>query len=98
MRIRPPRACLSNVCNLARPSAIVCGGREQVHSAFRARQSRLPALHPRFRPRLDAVSLLVESVLRLVRLMDNGETTGSFLAFLVKPVYYMAIRDNPVPP
>ena len=45
-----------------------------------------------------AVSLLVESVLRLVRLMSNGETTGSFLAFLVKPVYYMAIRDNPLPP
>jgi hypothetical protein len=44
------------------------------------------------------VSLLVESVLRFVRLMSNGETTGSFLAFLVKPVYYMAIRDNPVPP
>ena len=42
-----------------------------------------------------AVSLLVESVLRLVRLMNNGETTGSFLAFLVKPVYYMAIKDNP---
>jgi len=44
------------------------------------------------------VSLLVESVLRLVRLMDKGETTGSFLAFLLKPVYYMAIRDNPLPP
>jgi hypothetical protein len=42
------------------------------------------------------VSLLAESVLRLVRLMSSGETTGSFLAFLVKPVYYMAIRDNPV--
>jgi len=42
--------------------------------------------------------LLVESALRLVRLMDKGEITGSFLAFLVKPVYYMAIRDNPVPP
>jgi hypothetical protein len=27
--------------------------------------------------------------------MSNGETTGSFLAFLVKPVYYMAIKDNP---
>lgn len=44
------------------------------------------------------LSLLVESVLRLVRLMDKGEITGSLLAFLVKPVYYMAIKDNPVPP
>jgi hypothetical protein len=42
-----------------------------------------------------AVLLLVESVVRFVRLMSNGETTGSFLAFLVKPVYYMAIKDNP---
>ncbi len=42
-----------------------------------------------------AVPLLVESVLRLVKLMTNSETTGSFLAFLVKPVYYMAIKDNP---
>jgi hypothetical protein len=45
-----------------------------------------------------AVSLLVESVLRLVRLMDKREITGSFLAFLVKPVYFMAIKDNPLPP
>ncbi|MGB7294536.1 MAG: hypothetical protein WBC70_03030 [Candidatus Aminicenantales bacterium] len=44
------------------------------------------------------VSLLVESVLRLVRLLSNGETTGSVLAFLVKPIYYMAIKDNPLPP
>ena len=44
------------------------------------------------------ISLLVESVLRLVRLLDKGEITGSFLAFLVKPVYYMAIKDNPLPP
>jgi len=44
------------------------------------------------------VALIVESVLRLVRLMDKGEITGSFLAFLAKPVYYMAIKDNPVPP
>lgn len=44
------------------------------------------------------LSLLAESVVRLVRLMSNGETTGSYLAFLVKPVYYMAIRDNPPPP
>ncbi len=42
-------------------------------------------------------SLFLESVTRLIRLM-NGEMTGSFLAFFVKPVYYMAIKDNPVPP
>jgi len=45
-----------------------------------------------------AVPLLLESVLRIIRLTSNGETTGSFLAFLVKPVYYMAIKDNPAPP
>jgi hypothetical protein len=44
------------------------------------------------------ISLLVESLLRLVRLLDKGEITGSFLAFFVKPVYYMAIRDNPALP
>jgi len=42
-------------------------------------------------------ALFLECVLRLVRLM-NRETTGSFFGFLVKPVYYMAIRDEPVPP
>jgi hypothetical protein len=42
-----------------------------------------------------AFLLIVESVGRLVRLMSNGETTGSLLAFLIKPVYYMAIKDNP---
>jgi hypothetical protein len=42
-----------------------------------------------------SVSLIVESVVRLIRLLSNGETTGSILAFLVKPVYYMAIKDNP---
>jgi hypothetical protein len=45
-----------------------------------------------------SVLLIVESVLRIVRLMDKGEITGSLLAFLVKPAYYMAIKDNPVPP
>jgi hypothetical protein len=45
-----------------------------------------------------SVLLIVESVLRIVRLMDKGEITGSLLAFLVKPVYYMAIKDNPIPP
>jgi hypothetical protein len=42
-----------------------------------------------------AVWLLMESVWRLVKLMTNGEPTGSFLAFLVKPIYYMAIKDTP---
>lgn len=39
-----------------------------------------------------AILLLIESVGRLIRLLRNGETTGSVLAFLVKPVYYMAIK------
>jgi hypothetical protein len=45
-----------------------------------------------------AIPLLVESVFRIVRLMNNGEITGSYLAFLIKPVYYVAIKDNPAPP
>ena len=39
-----------------------------------------------------AVPLFAESILRLLRLLE-GATTGSFLAVLVKPVYYMAIKD-----
>jgi hypothetical protein len=38
-------------------------------------------------------ALFLESVVRLYRLLTNGEISGSFLAFLVKPVYYMAIKD-----
>jgi len=45
-----------------------------------------------------ALPLSLESVLRLLRLMKNGEITGSFLAFLVKPVYYLTIKDDPDPP
>jgi hypothetical protein len=44
------------------------------------------------------LALFMESVLRLVRLLTNGEITGSVLAFLVKPVYYMAMKDNPARP
>jgi hypothetical protein len=44
-----------------------------------------------------AFALFLESIVRLIRLLGNGETTGSFLAFLIKPVYYMAIKDNPPP-
>jgi hypothetical protein len=44
-----------------------------------------------------ALALFLESVPRLLRLMKDGETTGSFLGFLVKPVYYMAIKDDPAP-
>jgi len=44
-----------------------------------------------------ALPLFMESVLRLLRLIKDGQITGSFLAFLVKPVYYLAIRDRPVP-
>jgi len=40
-----------------------------------------------------ALLLLIESVLRIYRLLQ-GAVTGSFLAFLVKPIYYMAIKDE----
>ncbi|MDH4272196.1 MAG: hypothetical protein OEW18_09505, partial [Candidatus Aminicenantes bacterium] len=45
-----------------------------------------------------AGALLMESIARLLRLMRDGRATGSFLAFLVKPVFYLAIKDRPVPP
>jgi hypothetical protein len=45
-----------------------------------------------------ALPLFMESILRLLRLMKDGQISGSFLAFLVKPVYYRAIKDRPVPP
>jgi hypothetical protein len=44
-----------------------------------------------------ALALFMESILRLLRLMGNGQPTGSFLAFLIKPIYKLAIRDRPVP-
>jgi hypothetical protein len=43
-----------------------------------------------------ACLLFTESILR--RLLWDGKTTGSFLAFLVKPVYNLAIKDRPVSP
>lgn len=45
-----------------------------------------------------ALPLFMESIVRLLRLMMDGQITGSFVAFLVKPVYYLAIRDRPAPP
>ncbi len=45
-----------------------------------------------------AIFLFWESGLRLLRLMRDGHASGSFLAFLVKPVYRLAIKDRPVPP
>ncbi len=38
--------------------------------------------------------LLQENLLRLYRLLRDRAVTGSFLAFLVKPVYYMAFREG----
>jgi hypothetical protein len=38
--------------------------------------------------------LFLESVLRLLRHFKNGESTGSVLAVLVKPIYYMAIKPD----
>jgi len=45
-----------------------------------------------------ACVLFTESILRLRRLLWDGKITGSLLAFLVKPVYNLAIKDSPVPP
>jgi len=42
-----------------------------------------------------AVAFFGEGILRLLRLMWDGTMTGSFLAFLVKPVYRRAIKDSP---
>ena len=44
-----------------------------------------------------ACLLFAESIVRLLRLLWDGRTTGSLLAFLVKPVYYRAIKDRPAP-
>jgi hypothetical protein len=38
--------------------------------------------------------LFLESVLRLLRHIKDGEVTGSVLAVLVKPIYYMAIKPG----
>ena len=45
-----------------------------------------------------AVAFFAEGILRLLRLLWDGQPSGSFLAFLVKPVYRRAIRDRPVKP
>lgn len=41
-----------------------------------------------------AVALFAESLVRLVRLVMDGRISGSFLAFLVKPVYGLTITDK----
>jgi hypothetical protein len=41
-----------------------------------------------------AAFLLHESLFRLVRYWKGREITGSFLGLLIKPVYYMAVRDG----
>ena len=45
-----------------------------------------------------ALVLLLESIVRLIRLMADGQATGSFLGFLVRPVYDLAVKDRPIPP
>jgi hypothetical protein len=57
------------------------------------KEIRLPAPHPRFRPRL-------EGEMRRPGQKPgwDGKITGSLLVFLVKPVYNLAIKDRPVPP
>jgi hypothetical protein len=42
-----------------------------------------------------AIALLTESILRLLRLLKDGRNTGSFLGFLVKPLYCLTIKDKP---
>ena len=42
-----------------------------------------------------AVALLTENILRLARLSNDGRITGSFLAFLVRPLYNLTIKDRP---
>lgn len=44
-----------------------------------------------------AIALSVESVARLLRVIWDGKATGSFLAFLVKPLYRRLFKDNPAP-
>lgn len=44
-----------------------------------------------------ALFLFWESGLRFLRLIKDGHASGSFLAFLVKPLYNLAIKDRPAP-
>jgi len=41
-----------------------------------------------------AIALVIESSLRLMRLLKDRRNTGSFLGFLVKPIYYLTIKDS----
>jgi hypothetical protein len=42
-----------------------------------------------------ALALFIESILRLLRLIGNGQISGSFLAFIIKPVFKLLIKDKP---
>ena len=42
-----------------------------------------------------ALLLFTESILRLLRLMKNGQASGSLLSLLIKPVYDLAFKDRP---
>ena len=42
-----------------------------------------------------ALLLFWESILRLLRLMKDGQASGSILAFLIKPFYRLAFKDRP---
>jgi hypothetical protein len=44
-----------------------------------------------------AVALFAESVLRFLRLVWDGRTTGSFLGFLVMPLFRRVAEDRPSP-
>ena len=45
-----------------------------------------------------AFALLIESILRLLRLLGDKRDTGSFLAFCVKPFYNLVTKKKPVVP
>jgi hypothetical protein len=43
-----------------------------------------------------ALFLFAESALRLLRLLREGQISGSVLGFLIKPLYDRAIKERPV--
>lgn len=41
-----------------------------------------------------SLALFIESLGRLIKLMRDGQNTGSFLGFLVKPIYNLVVKDR----
>ena len=42
-----------------------------------------------------AILLFMESILRLLRLLKDGQASGSVLGLLVRPIYGLAFKDRP---